>query len=216
MQQNTHSKQPIKAIVFDLDGVYFDKGKNEFLDALSRYDVDRVSAETVFLQSQQMADYKLGNIGDGDFWSWAESQWKTGLSNQELVELMLKDYTIDGRVATLAKTVRKSGYKTLICSNNFPARVEGLEKKFGFLQDFDTAVFSYQIHAAKPSVEIFSELLHRSSCQPHEIVYADDKSSSLGGAKKLGIRTLLYTDFDTYCKDLQSMGVVNSCFQICN
>ena len=157
MQQNTHSKQPIKTIVFNLDGVYFDKGKNEFLDALSRYDVDRVSAETVFLQSQQMADYKLGNIGDGDFWSWAESQWKTGLSNQELVELMLKDYTIDGRVATLAKTVRKNGYKTLVCSNNFPARVEGLEKKFRFLQDFDT-----------------------------------------------------------YCKDLQSMGVANSCFQICN
>ena len=183
---------------------------------MSRYGIDRISAETVFLKSQQMADYKLGNIGDGDFWSWAESQWKTGLSNQKLVELMLKDYAIDGRVATLAKTVRKNGYKTLICSNNFPARVEGLEKKFGFLQDFDTAVFSYQVHAAKPSVEIFSELLHRSGCQPHEIVYADDKSSSLGGAKKLGISTLIYNDFNTYCKDLHGMGVANSCFQICN
>ncbi|RKV91198.1 MAG: HAD family hydrolase [Candidatus Saccharimonas sp.] len=123
---------------------------------------------------------------------------------------MLDGYAIDERVMQLVQTVRRKGYKTLICSNNFPARIQGLKRKFGFLQQFDTAVFSYQVHAAKPSTEIFAELLRRSGCQPQEIVYADDKSTALTGAKDLGINTLVYIDFEKYCNDLQAMGVVVS------
>lgn len=207
MKNSHHS---IKAIVFDLDGVYFNKGKSEFLSSLTRYGVEEASAKSVFLTSQHMADYKLGKIDDNEFWTWAESQWNTGLSSHELIELMLDGYAIDERVMQLVQTVRRKGYKTLICSNNFPARIQGLKRKFGFLQQFDTAVFSYQVHAAKPSTEIFAELLRRSGCQPQEIVYADDKSTALTGAKDLGINTLVYIDFEKYCNDLQAMGVVVS------
>lgn len=205
-----NSQHSIKAIVFDLDGVYFNKGKAEFLSSLTRYGVEEASAKSVFLTSQQMADYKLGKINDDEFWAWAESQWNTGLSSHELIELMLDGYAIDERVMQLVQTVRRKGYKTLICSNNFPARIQGLKRKFGFLQQFDTAVFSYQVHAAKPSTEIFAELLRRSGCQPQEIVYADDKSTALTGAKDLGINTLVYIDFEKYCNNLQAMGVVVS------
>lgn len=210
MSQTKNPHRSIKAIVFDLDGVYFNKGKAEFLSSLTRYGVEEASAKSVFLTSQQMADYKLGKINDDEFWAWAESQWNTGLSNHELIELMLDGYAIDERVMQLVKTVRRKGYKTLICSNNFPARIQGLERRFGFLQQFDTAVFSYQVHAAKPSTEIFAELLRRSGCQPQEIVYADDKPTALTGAKDLGINTLVYTDFEKYCNDLQAIGVVVS------
>ncbi len=210
MSQMKNSHHSIKAIVFDLDGVYFNKGKSEFLSSLTRYGVEEASAKSVFLTSQHMADYKLGKIDDNEFWTWAESQWNTGLSSHELIELMLDGYAIDERVMQLVQTVRRKGYKTLICSNNFPARIQGLKRKFGFLQQFDTAVFSYQVHAAKPSTEIFAELLRRSGCQPQEIVYADDKSTALTGAKDLGINTLVYIDFEKYCNDLQAMGVVVS------
>ena len=210
MSQTKNPHHSIKAIVFDLDGVYFSKGKAEFLSSLTRYGVEEASAKSVFLTSQHMADYKLGKIDDNEFWTWAESQWNTGLSSHELIELMLDGYAIDERVMQLVQTVRCKGYKTLICSNNFPARIQGLERKFGFLQQFDTAVFSYQVHAAKPSTEIFAELLRRSGRQPQEIVYADDKPTALTGAKDLGINTLVYTDFEKYCNDLQAIGVVVS------
>ena len=107
-----NSQHPIKAIVFDLDGVYFNKGKSEFLSSLARYGVEEASAKSVFLTSQQMGDYKLGKINDDEFWTWAESQWYTGLSNHELIELMLDGYAIDERIMQLAKTVRHKGYKT--------------------------------------------------------------------------------------------------------
>lgn len=210
MSQTKNPHHSIKAIVFDLDGVYFSKGKAEFLSSLTRYGVEEASAKSVFLTSQHMADYKLGKIDDNEFWTWAESQWNTGLSSHELIELMLDGYAIDERVMQLVQTVRCKGYKTLICSNNFPARIQGLERKFGFLQQFDTAVFSYQVHAAKPSTEIFAELLRRSGRQPQEIVYTDDKPTALTGAKDLGINTLVYTDFEKYCNDLQAIGAVVS------
>ncbi len=208
MSQMKNPHHSIKAIVFDLDGVYFNKGKAEFLSSLAHYGVKEANAKSVFLTSQHMADYKLGKIDDNEFWTWAESQWNTGLSNHELIELMLDGYVIDERVAQLATRVQHAGYKTLICSNNFPARINGLERKFGFLQQSDTAVFSYQVHAAKPSTEIFAELLRRSGRQPQEIVYADDKPTALTGAKDLGINTLVYTDFDTYRDDLQELGII--------
>ena len=71
MLQTKNSHHSIKAIVFDLDGMYFNKGKVEFLSSLTRYGVEEASAKSVFLTSQHMADYKLGKIDDSEFWTWA-------------------------------------------------------------------------------------------------------------------------------------------------
>ena len=132
----------VKAITFDLDGVYFVNGKSNFIKALGELGVSEDEAKRVFLKSDEMNNlYKTGKMTDEEFWSWAAKEWRLNKSPQELIDLLTQGYSVDDNVVNVIKKVRENGYKTLICSNNFPARVNGLHKKFSFLDNFDTPVF---------------------------------------------------------------------------
>lgn len=54
----------IKAVCFDLDGVYFLNGKTNFINSLKYLGVSENEAKRVFLKSDQMnKQYKLGKMG---------------------------------------------------------------------------------------------------------------------------------------------------------
>ena len=198
----------VKAITFDLDGVYFVNGKSKFIKALGELGVSEDEAKRVFLKSDEMNNlYKTGKMTDEEFWSWAAKEWRLNKSPQELIDLLTQGYSVDDNVVNVIKKVRENGYKTLICSNNFPARVNGLHKKFSFLDNFDTPVFSYEVGAAKPSEEIFSALIERSRVNADEIVYADDFGEAVKTAKKLGIQALFYENFEQFIRELRGLDV---------
>ena len=198
----------IQAVTFDLDGVYFPNGKTNFIKALAKLGVSEDEAKRVFLKSDEMNQrYKLGTMTDTQFWDWARAQWNVSIASDALMELLIDSYDVDKNVISVVKAVRKNGYKTLVCSNNFPARVNGLQNRFGFLNDFDASVFSYEVGAAKPSGIIFSELVRRAQVPAESIVFADDNADNLNGAKQIGIQTFLYEGFEPFIKQLKTLGV---------
>lgn len=197
----------IKAITFDLDGVYFPKGKKEFLRSLIDLGVSREKAEEVFFGNKMNKEYKLGEISDNEFWSWAIKEWNIDLTVDEIITLMIKGYGVDKKVEELVKKCKESGYKTLICSNNFPARINGLQKRFGFLKNFDITVYSYEAGIAKPNKEIFEELVRKSKVKPEEIIFADDDKEKISGAKEIGIQAFIYEGFDKFFNKLKELGV---------
>lgn len=199
----------IKVITFDLDGVYFPNGKANFIKSLENLGVSEDEAKRVFLKSTQMnQEYKVGKMTDQEYWEWAVSEWKLNLSWKEVVNLMIDSYDVDENVVSTVRKLREVGYKTAICSNNFPARINGLQEKFGFLNDFDVIALSYEVGESKPSVKIFEELVKKSGVESESIVFADDNSDNLNGAKEVGITTFLYEGFDKYLDQLKSVGVV--------
>ena len=198
----------IKVITFDLDGVYFPNGKANFISALGKLGISEEEAKRVFLKSPQMnQEYKNGKITDEHFWTWAISEWNINKSWQEIVKLMIDGYDVNESIVAIVKDLRSKGYKTAICSNNFPARVNGLQEKFGFLNNFDIKVFSFEVGESKPSKKIFEELVKQSQVEPSSIVFADDNPDSLSGANEIGITTFLYEGFDKYLEQLETVGV---------
>lgn len=198
----------IKAICFDLDGVYFINGKSNFVKSLVNLGVLEDEAKKVFLKSDQMNRlYKLGKMTDQDFWSWAINEWHLSLTVSEVIDLLIKGYETNINAVDYVKKVRKAGYKTVICSNNFPARIDGLQKRFKFLDDFDVVVLSYKVGIDKPNKGIFLDLTKKSDVKPEEIFYSDDDETKMSGAKELGINTFLYSDFEKFTKSLESLGV---------
>jgi len=198
----------IKAICFDLDGVYFLNGKSNFIKALMGLGVSEDEAKRVFLKSDEMnACYKLGKMSDEDYWTWALKEWKLQMSVSEIVDLLIKGYETNPDAVNYVKKVRQAGYKTVICSNNFPARINGLHQRFGFLDDFDVIVLSYEVGVAKPDKGIFEALVRKSGVEPGEVVYSDDDETKMVGAKELGINTFLYTDFPAFVGYLVGLGV---------
>lgn len=198
----------IKAITFDLDGVYFPNGKANFIKALGGLGVSEEEAKRVFLKSDQMNQlYKNGKMTDEEFWSWAARKWKIDKTPAELIEVLINSYDVDEKVVEVVRKVRKNGYKTLICSSNFPARINGLNKRFGFLDNFDAWALSYEVGVNKPSPEIFEELVRKSGVEASEIVFADDHQENLSGAKSVGMTTFLFEGFDKFIEDLRGAGV---------
>jgi len=198
----------IKAICFDLDGVYFLNDKSNFIKSLVNLGVSEDEAKRVFLKSDEMnKQYKLGKITDEEFWNWALREWHLDLTVQEVIDLLIEGYETNKSAVEYVKKVRNAGYKTVICSNNFPARIDGLQKRFGFLDDFDVSVFSYEVGVDKPNKEIFQTLIEQSGLKADEIVYSDDDASKMDGAKELGINTFLYTNLDAFIKHLENLGV---------
>lgn len=175
---------------------------------VSEMGVDPLEVRRVFYQSDQMNEqYKLGKIGDNEFWSWAAGEWKLDLSPTDLLNLLLDCYQPDQKVAETVRKVRAAGYKTLVCSNNFPGRIAGLQERFGFLDDFDGTAFSYELGVDKPSKEIFLALIETAGVEANEIVYSDDNADRLGGATELGINTFVYESFDQFMAELTGLGV---------
>jgi putative hydrolase of the HAD superfamily len=198
----------IKVICFDLDGVYFLNGKSNFIKALQNLGVSESEAKRVFLQSDQMnKQYKIGALSDEEFWSWALKEWKLDLSIKEITDLLIKGYETNGFVVEYVKKAKLAGYKPAICSSNFPARIDGLQKRFGFLNDFDVVALSYQIGVNKPDKKLYEALISKSGVSPTEIYYSDDYEPAIQAAKDLGIKTDLYTTFDDFINKLQSLGV---------
>jgi len=60
----------IKAIVFDLDGVYFENGTKVFKDTiLKRFSISENEFSSVYFSSSKMQDYKKGKIDGNIFWN---------------------------------------------------------------------------------------------------------------------------------------------------
>lgn len=198
----------IEVICFDLDGVYFIDGKKNFIANLVKLGVSEEKVREVFFRSDKMnKEYKIGLIGNKEFWSWALREWNLSMTIQEIVDLMISGYEVNQPVIELVKKLRSVGYKTAVCSNNFPARVNGLNKRFRFLSNFNIVVFSYEVGVLKPDKRIFEELIKRAGVKPEEIVYSDDDPEKLKGAEELGIKTFVYQGFDQFCRELRKLGV---------
>ena len=198
----------IKAICFDLDGVYFtDKGKKAFHKALTDLSGSEEKVIHFLYKSDEMANFSSGNITENDLWDFARNYLNLNLTNQAFRDLWVKEYETDENVKSTVLKARKNGYITCICSNNNAARVEELDKKFNFLNNFDVKVFSYKIGFFKPKKEIFQELIKQSKVKPEEIVYSDDKEDRLTGAFELGINTFVYENFEQFTNELKKLGV---------
>ncbi len=198
----------IKAITFDLDGVYFVNGKSNFIKSLVKLGVSESEAKRVFLQSDEMNhQYKEGTMTDDQYWTWAAKEWNLDKTPKELTNLLISGYEVDENVVETVKKVRANGYKTLICTNNFPARINGLQGRFKFLDDFDGLAISYEVGSSKPDTGIYQKLIDVSEVKQEEIVYADDHQENIDAAQKLGINAFFYESFEGFISKLQSLGV---------
>lgn len=204
----------IKAICFDLDGVFFTKESfQNFKKYLPKEVTDTEKIDYVLATSPEMMNFKMGKITEDAFWDFANNELKIKLEHPEstLIESVSAayrdNYNINKEVVDYVNKVKEAGYITCICTNNYPTRINALDDEWGFLDCFDVKILSYEVGHMKPAKEIFQSLIDQAKVKPEEIVYSDDSESKLQGANELGINTFVYTNFDDFVKHLENLGV---------
>ena len=198
----------IKAITFDLDGVYFTPDSfSNFKKNLPKKVTDPNLVDQVFQRSDETKKFRRGEISEDDYWSFARQSLGITISNPEIFQLLADSYNFDPKVAALVKKVRSAGYKTCICSNNFPTRTRMLEEKFHFLSDFDVKIFSFEVGVMKPDPVIYNALIKAADCLPQEVIYSDDKVDNVNAALALGINAFEFQGFDHFVAQLKKSRV---------
>lgn len=199
----------IKAICFDLDGVFFTKeGMESFVQSLIAKGSSENAVRNAVFKSEEMKQFKMGLISEEAYVTFLQKALQIPLTSDEFRELLQKDYKINAEVLEYVRAAKTKGYITCICSNNFSTRIEILNQKFDFLKEFDVKILSYQVGVLKPNKEIFQRLIEVSGVEASEIVYSDDSQEKLAGAIELGITAFVYEDFEQFKNTLIQKGVV--------
>ena len=200
----------IKAICFDLDGVFF----TEQSFTIFKRNVEVFTNHTPLIDEvfhgSMMNDFKVSNISEGTFWDYARETLGVTLTDEKFSEMLRTSYAVNLDIKKFVCEIKEAGYKTCLCSNNFVTRIRELEKEFAFLEHFDTKIFSYDIGILKPQTDIFRALVEQSGVDASEIVYSDDSESKLAGANELGIHTFVFENINQFKLTLKSLGI---CFE---
>lgn len=197
----------IKGIIFDLDGVYFKNGTSNFIKNISSiYKVDSEEVRRVYLKSEEMSQYKKGLMTGDDFWSFAIRTWGINATPAQLIDILIQGYERNEPAQRIIEAVKEKEIKTIICSNNFKERIEGLDRRFTFLNDFDIAVLSYKYGVLKP--DLLEKVPIEAGIGAEEILVIDDGEMVIEGAQKRGFKTILCENPWMLEKYLNDAGIV--------
>jgi glucose-1-phosphatase len=203
------NNQEIKAICFDLDGVFFtSKGKNSFHNALiTEYGASKEVVDELMYRSPEMAQLARGQIIATDFWNRVREITGISATDEELTARWVRDYEVDSNVLEAVKSAKRQGYKTCVCTNNNGIRLPILIEKYDLNSLFDVIVSSHEVGNTKPNKEIFQALLDGLQIEGKELVYSDDNPERLLGAKELGIHTFQFHNFEQFLDELRKLGI---------
>jgi len=178
----------MKAVILDLDGVYFSGGKERFISYISGLGVPEGKVREVYLKSDMMRKYKQGLIDGKKFWDYAIKEWRLKKTQQELLNILKDGYDLNNKKKEIMKILRDHGLKKIICTNNFSDRIRILDDRFGFLEEFDFKIFSYEHKMLKP--ELLGLVSEITGIENNEILYFDDSQTNIDYAKGLGMEAI--------------------------
>lgn len=192
-------KKMIKAIVLDLDGVYY---KRAGLWPFHLYLVDTFGKEKeekineIFSSDTFRKEFQSGKISETEFWEYFELTIGEKVNKEEIEQKMAEGFVRDEPLLEYVSYLKKE-YSILfgICSNTNMITTKSRLLNDNFPVNYDFQVLSHIVKYKKPQKEIFEIVIDKAGCRAEEIVYADDNPKTLPEAKELGINTHVYKDF---------------------
>ncbi len=204
----------IKAIVFDLGGVYFSDGTKIALEKMfPLLNVSKERLEQLFHGKEGFLGglFYRGKIEAEDFWKKISEELGISLSEAlRLREIWYSSYVPNKGMNNLLQRLSKN-YPLIVFSGNTKERVEYLEERYHFKQYFDAFVFSFDVGGTKKDKIFYEALLKQLNDKkvlPGEVVAVDNKERPLEIAASLGMKTVLFKDVTQLQQDLKRLGVI--------
>jgi len=103
--------------------------------------------------------------------------------------------------------LKSNGYKTYILSNFIIEAFEYVKDKYDFLSLFDGKIISGNVKVIKPEFEIYQKLIDKYNLIPEECIFIDDVRAFLSRAKKLNMKTILFSQNTDLRSELKKFNV---------
>ena len=199
----------IKAIIFDLGGVYFTEGMSIAAKKISsKFNVpEEMIRKSLSSRREVGALYRKGEITAEEFWSRVTKEWGITADYDELTEIWANSYEITD-TATIVKRLKNAGIRPFFLSDSIKERVEYLQKKYNFLENFIGGVFSYEVHKTKVDREdSFRMALAKTGERAENVVFVDDKEDFVETARKIGMQAVHFKNPEQLEKELKAFGL---------
>jgi HAD superfamily hydrolase (TIGR01509 family) len=184
----------IRAIIFDFFGVLVTEGFKRFCD---RYFPDNKQRRREALRLVTLHDW--GKLSKQDYVSGLA---KLAQVDEKIVREHMGDNEPNDALLDYIRTELKPHYKIGVLSNSgddYLSRI--LEPQDQRL--FDDIVLSYQHGIVKPHAEIFEFAAQRLGLAPGECLLVDDSRNHVEGARRAGMKAILYKDFPNFKTDIK-------------
>lgn len=98
--------------------------------------------------------------------------------------------------------MKERGYHVYILSNYSEYTFEVTKEKLAFLPLMDGIVFSYMTKMGKPEEGIYKKLISEYFLEEEESVFIDDRKENVESARRIGIESILFNDYNQAKKEL--------------
>lgn len=199
-------KKKIEAVLFDWGGVLIDNPAPGLMSHCAG--ALGVSVEDYTRAHNACGEgFQKGLIGEEGFWRRVCERLGCPVPRQASLwgEAFRAVYSPREGVLSLARRLRRGGYKTSLLSNTeAPAMEFFLELGY---DAFDAATFSCAEGVAKPQRGIYEIAAGKLGSAPARCVFIDDKLEFVEGARAAGMKGVLYQSLDQVKRDLAALGV---------
>ncbi len=198
----------IKAIIFDVGGVIVDFSNDDdyypYLSGVSGASVKRIK-----------------RVIEGRLWGWLD---KDEICQRDFDRIVARKLGIEEKQVLWYESYRRAGkvnrrvigdvrrlaknYKTAYLSNVDLSRYSHtlrLMKPYSGLFDHEFA--SCYIHMRKPAKAVFRYVLAKMKVKAGEAVFIDNQEDNVAGARRAGLRGILFRDSGDLEKRLRRMGI---------
>lgn len=202
----------IKAIIFDYGQVLTYPQNKEYINEMIK-SLNNISFDKFHHAYYEHRDvYDGGKVNGVDYWKLVVETLGIPSFDESTLKWLVKTdldswYFQNPDMWNLALKLRQN-YKTALLSNNLDELVVRMEKELELDKYFDEIVFSYRVDMVKPDRRIYEYCLNRLNLAPQETVFIDDRLVNIEGAEKLGINSILFTDYDKLLKDLEKFSII--------
>lgn len=181
----------IKAIIFDLNGVFITSPKLS-----DRFYLDFGVGEEIFLPvlKDVMAQVRQPNAHNAySYWQPYLEKWEVSLSEDQFFEYWFSAEKESFEMIKIAEKLKKNNISLFILSNNLRERAKYYEDRFPFLNTlFQKIYYSWQTGFVKPERKAYELVLQENNLFPEECIYFDDSQTNVEVAKKIGIESYLF------------------------
>ena len=186
--------------IFDMGGVVADN-TDVFPDVFVHLDISRKQFLT--FAGNDLQKLFTGKVSPDEFWRLFSARYGKSVE-EELFGKFFSPVLNHGVIKIIEQL--KIDSRVVCGTNAFDPHYHYLRRRGNY--DFFDAVFaSNKIGLAKPHPDFYKYILDKEGIRPKDAIFVDDLEENVAAAKKLGIKSILFTDSKSLRQQIEDLKV---------
>lgn len=184
----------IKGIIFDMVGPLLQKNPEWVFDDVTKT-VESIHEQNHFLNDEKFIEALRNNEITKEY------------SLEEISKRVVLKYSKIPEIWNELLPKIKGSYKLAVINNGPAMTVPYFKKENNFVEFFPIFINSSEVGSKKPDSRIYLIALQQMNLKPEECIFIDDTLVNVLGAEKIGIKGLLFTDYEKLLIHLKALNI---------